>query len=86
LIATDLVELPVPRHRVLLGKSTDREAGDDAIWIDPYGARVMVCGTSGSGKSTLTTGLLERLCALRYQFAVVAFATAAPHSHAWSSA
>lgn len=54
------------RHYIRLGKDGDREVG-----IDPYSANVMVCGTSGSGKSTLTTGLLERMCAGGYQFAIV---------------
>ena len=54
------------RHRVLLGKAGERE-----VSLDPYATCAMVCGTSGSGKSTLTTGLLERLCAAGYQFAVI---------------
>jgi len=54
------------RHRVLLGKAGERE-----VSLDPYTTCAMVCGTSGSGKSTLTTGLLERLSAAGYQFAVI---------------
>ncbi|MBA3464880.1 MAG: HAD-IIB family hydrolase [Deltaproteobacteria bacterium] len=54
------------RHRVLLGKSDNKE-----ISLDPYATCAMVCGTSGSGKSTLTTGLLERLNAGGYQFAII---------------
>src|SRR5262249_58659797 len=38
---------------------------------DPYTGGVLVTGTSGSGKSTLTTGLLERLAAAGYQFAII---------------
>ncbi len=56
----------VKRHHILLGR-----AGERTVSIDPYAANMMVCGTSGSGKSTLTTGILERLCANGYQFAVV---------------
>ena len=55
------------RHRVLLGKSVDHKE----VSLDPYATCAMVCGTSGSGKSTLTTGLLERLCAGGYQFAII---------------
>ena len=54
------------RHRILLGKAGDRE-----VSLDPYATCTMVCGTSGSGKSTLTTGLLERLAAAGYQFAIL---------------
>ncbi len=54
------------RHRVLLGTAGERE-----VSLDPYATCAMVCGTSGSGKSTLTTGLLERLGAAGYQFAVI---------------
>lgn len=68
LVTSDLsIGIPkLARHNVLLGKAKDREVG-----IDPYSANIMICGTSGSGKSTLTTGLLERLCKLKYQFAIV---------------
>lgn len=54
------------RHRILLGKADGRE-----VSLDTYATCAMVCGTSGSGKSTLTTGLLERLCAGGYQFAII---------------
>ena len=68
LITNDLAATAgrLKRHRVLLGKAGDRE-----VSLDPYTTCAMVCGTSGSGKSTLTTGLLERLCAAGYQFAVI---------------
>jgi hydroxymethylpyrimidine pyrophosphatase-like HAD family hydrolase len=67
-IADDLADLAptLVRHHVPLGKS-----GDQTIAIDPYSSNVLVCGTSGSGKSTLTTGILERLSALGYQFAIL---------------
>ncbi|HEY4055852.1 MAG TPA: HAD-IIB family hydrolase [Kofleriaceae bacterium] len=55
------------RHAVLLGKTPEGKT----VEIDPYSANIMVCGTSGSGKSTLTTGLLERLEAAKYQFAIL---------------
>jgi hydroxymethylpyrimidine pyrophosphatase-like HAD family hydrolase len=68
LITNDLAATAgrLKRHRVLLGKAGERE-----VSLDPYTTCAMVCGTSGSGKSTLTTGLLERLCAAGYQFAVI---------------
>lgn len=64
LLADDLAAASpkLTRHHVPLG---------DGQGIDPHAAGVMVCGTSGSGKSTLTTGLLERLAAAGYQFAVI---------------
>ncbi|HEY4181273.1 MAG TPA: HAD-IIB family hydrolase [Kofleriaceae bacterium] len=55
------------RHAILLGKTPDGKT----VEIDPYAANIMVCGTSGSGKSTLTTGVLERLAAASYQFAIL---------------
>jgi hydroxymethylpyrimidine pyrophosphatase-like HAD family hydrolase len=67
LVADDLAYVPLTRHRVRVGV---RDGGGDEV-IDPHGTAVMVCGTSGSGKSTLTTGLLERLHAAGYQFAVI---------------
>ncbi|MDQ3369062.1 MAG: HAD-IIB family hydrolase, partial [Myxococcota bacterium] len=54
------------RHHVLIGHSEGRE-----ISVDPYAANILVCGTSGSGKSTLATGILERLGAAGYQFAIL---------------
>ena len=68
LVADDLaIATPrLKRHHIKLGKAGDRE-----ISIEPYGTNIMVCGTSGSGKSTLTTGILERLCTMGYQFAIV---------------
>ncbi len=67
MIADDLESVPLPRHRILLGKT----ATDERVTIDPYRANIMVCGTSGSGKSTLTTGLLEKFSKASYQFAVI---------------
>ena len=68
LIASDLAEVAprLARHRIEIG--TIEQA---AITFDPYAANILVCGTSGSGKSTLTTGLLERLAEVGYQFAIV---------------
>jgi HAD superfamily hydrolase (TIGR01484 family) len=69
LLADDLADLApkLTRHSILLGL---REDGAEER-IDPYGLNVLVSGTSGSGKSTLTTGLLERLAAAGYQYAVI---------------
>jgi hypothetical protein len=54
------------RHRVEFAKH-----GDGVLVFDPCDSATLVCGTSGSGKSTFTTGLLERLHAAAYQFAVI---------------
>jgi hydroxymethylpyrimidine pyrophosphatase-like HAD family hydrolase len=69
LLADDLagVAPKLTRHHIPLGKRD----GGGAEGIDPYTGGVLVTGTSGSGKSTLTTGLLERLAAAGYQFAIV---------------
>jgi HAD superfamily hydrolase (TIGR01484 family) len=67
LIDDDLASLPpLVRHHLLVGTSEGSE-----LSIDPYAESIMVCGTSGSGKSTLTTGLLERLNELAYQFVII---------------
>jgi len=66
LIANDLRSHAPERHRVLLGRT-----GDTAITLDPYATNAMICGTSGSGKSTLTSGLLERLSDVGYQFCIL---------------
>ncbi len=57
----------LPRHAVLLG---NRQDGTD-VSVECYGLNILVAGTSGSGKSTITTGLLERLAEVGYQFLVV---------------
>ncbi|MBA3818148.1 MAG: HAD-IIB family hydrolase [Deltaproteobacteria bacterium] len=54
------------RHQVLIGHGDGGE-----VCVDPYAANILVCGTSGSGKSTLATGILERLGAAGYQFAIL---------------
>jgi hypothetical protein len=66
LVASDLAETAPVRHCVEIGTVDERP-----IKFDPYAANLMVCGPSGSGKSTLTTGLLERLCKVGYQFAII---------------
>jgi HAD superfamily hydrolase (TIGR01484 family) len=69
LLADDLADLQgrLARHAILLGR---REDGAEER-VAPYGLNLLVAGTSGSGKSTLTTGLLERLAAAGYQFAII---------------
>lgn len=67
LLDDDLASVVLPRRRVRLG---ERDGGGE-VSLDAAGGGVMVCGTSGSGKSTLTAGLLERLAADGYQFAVI---------------
>lgn len=66
MVEEDLADVAPERHCVLLGK-----VGDHELRLDPYESNIMVCGTSGSGKSTLTTGLLERLSEMGYQFAIL---------------
>lgn len=55
------------RHDISIGIN---ESGEKES-VDLCGAGVLVCGTSGSGKSTITTGLLERLVAVGYQFVTI---------------
>src|SRR5262249_25297866 len=69
LVKDDLAELAprLDRHAILLGKRAD----ETEERLPPYGMNVLVAGSSGSGKSTLTTGVLERLAAASYQYAVI---------------
>jgi hydroxymethylpyrimidine pyrophosphatase-like HAD family hydrolase len=68
LLKNDLADVPA-RHRsdlIPLGSVDDREIG-----IPVYGSNFLVAGTSGGGKSTLSTGFLERLVHLEYQFCAI---------------
>jgi hydroxymethylpyrimidine pyrophosphatase-like HAD family hydrolase len=69
LLGNDLAGLDreLGRHAILLG----RHADGAEVRVPPYGVDVLVAGTSGSGKSTLTKGLLERLSAAGYQYAII---------------
>jgi HAD superfamily hydrolase (TIGR01484 family) len=68
LVESDLAELEprLTRRRIALGT-----AGEEEVWLPPYGVNLLLAGTSGSGKSTLATGLLERLAEQDYQFCIV---------------
>ena len=69
LLLADEASLPAPsgRNWILLGHTP--EGG--AMRVPPYGPGLMVAGGSGGGKSTLTTGVLERLADLDYQFCAI---------------
>jgi hydroxymethylpyrimidine pyrophosphatase-like HAD family hydrolase len=69
LVGSDLEDLApsLTRHGVEVGV---RDDGTEAR-IAPYGENVLVAGPSGSGKSTFTTGTLERLARLGYQYCIV---------------
>ncbi len=67
LITSDLREIPLNRHNILLGT---RETGEE-VYLAPYGVNILLAGSSGSGKSTLATGILERLAAQNYQFCII---------------
>lgn len=68
LIADDLSDVAGrSRRRLLLGEDVQGEPVELAV----YGQNVLVCGSSGGGKTTLTTGILERLVDLGYQFVVI---------------
>jgi hydroxymethylpyrimidine pyrophosphatase-like HAD family hydrolase len=67
LIDTDLAELSLPRHQILLGK----DAADEEILFSPRAKGLLIAGTSGSGKSTAVTVVLERLGQKGYQFALI---------------
>ncbi|MDX2092765.1 MAG: HAD-IIB family hydrolase [Kofleriaceae bacterium] len=67
-LLTDDLAIAAPklsRHHVRIGTADDGE-----VAFDPYAANIMVCGTSARETATVSTGILERLAAGGYQFAV----------------
>jgi HAD superfamily hydrolase (TIGR01484 family) len=69
LLHSDLLELQpkLTRWHLEIGERDDGEK----VTVDPYGQRLLLCGTSGSGKSTLVTALLERLADVDYRFCLI---------------
>lgn len=69
LLADDLASVGerLRRHHVVLGHGP----GGTEERFDPYGTSILVTGQSGSGKAVVAAGLLERLAAARYQYAVI---------------
>lgn len=67
LLASDLADVRLDRHDLIIGAEPD----GTAVRVPPYGVNVLVAGASGSGKSTLATALLERLAAAGYQFCII---------------
>lgn len=55
LIASDLQDMAIERHKIVMGVSNDGQE----VYLHPYGTSVLLAGTSGGGKSTLATGVLE---------------------------
>ncbi|MBG0816675.1 HAD hydrolase family protein [Planomonospora sp. ID82291] len=66
IVETDLSEVDVDRHHLLLGAV---EGGE--LRFSPYGLRLLVAGPSHSGKSTVTAALLERIAEAGYQFCLI---------------
>jgi HAD superfamily hydrolase (TIGR01484 family) len=62
-----MMEGRLARHRLLLGQA----AGDQEIYLPPYGRTILIAGPSGSGKSTAASSVLEQLAAHRYQFCII---------------
>lgn len=67
ILANDLADVRLERHYIPLGRTDD---GRD-LALEPYGINVMVAGSSGSGKSTMTTGVIERLQNVGYQYVII---------------
>jgi HAD superfamily hydrolase (TIGR01484 family) len=67
LITSDLREIPLDRHNILIGT---RQKGEK-VYLAPYGVNILLAGSSRSGKSTLATGILERLADQNYQFCII---------------
>lgn len=69
MLRDDLASLDdrLTRHHIVLGLDDDGHK----VKIRPHGTNVLVAGLSGGGKSTFTTGFLERLADLTYQFCVI---------------
>jgi HAD superfamily hydrolase (TIGR01484 family) len=55
------------RYHTHIGKTQDGKS----VRIPPHGINVLITGSSGAGKSTLTTGILERLFDLSYQYCII---------------
>jgi len=66
-LATDLQELSLPRHGVLVGTASD----GNPIFLDPRGTGLLIAGTSGCGKSTAATAIVENLAEKKYQFTLI---------------
>ena len=67
LIDSDLADVEVGRHELLIGTAED---GSD-VRVPPYSRGVTVAGPSGSGKTTIATTILEQLATAGYQFCLV---------------
>ncbi|WP_440071157.1 HAD-IIB family hydrolase [Streptosporangium sp. OZ121] len=66
IVETDLADVDVARHHLLLGTDDGGE-----VRFPPYGVRMLVAGPSHSGKSTVTAALLERITRAGYQFCLI---------------
>ena len=69
MIASDLAVLAprLRRHDLPLGTAADASE----VRVAAYGVSVLIAGTSGGGKTTIASGVLERLAARGYQYAVI---------------
>lgn len=67
LLASDLGELRLERHQILVGSKHD--GGD--VRLPPYGINVLLSGTSGAGKSTFATAFAEQLSEHHYQYCII---------------
>ncbi|WP_440086842.1 HAD-IIB family hydrolase [Streptosporangium sp. LJ11] len=66
IVETDLADVDVTRHHLLLGTDDGGE-----VRFPPHGVRMLVAGPSHSGKSTVTAALLERITRAGYQFCLI---------------
>ncbi len=66
IVETDLADVDVARHHLLLGTDDGGE-----VRFPPHGVRMLVAGPSHSGKSTVTAALLERITRAGYQFCLI---------------
>jgi hydroxymethylpyrimidine pyrophosphatase-like HAD family hydrolase len=67
-LADDLIEFAPARHCLNLGRNKQTQ---QAVAINTFGPRVLICGSSGSGKSTATTSILEKLAQQKYQLCII---------------
>ncbi|MCC5638822.1 HAD-IIB family hydrolase [Nostoc sp. CHAB 5844] len=67
LIASDLQDMTIDRHKIVMGVGDDEQE----VYLQPNSTSVLLAGTSGGGKSTLATGILERLAQQGYQFCII---------------
>jgi phosphoglycolate phosphatase (TIGR01487 family) len=67
LLESDLREVPITRHEIVVGTTEE----DREVRLRPYDGNILVAGSSQGGKTTLTVGIIERIAEKGYQICVI---------------